>query len=236
MAVSRKKAQIARVDQLSPSVRGIALESVDGPLDFEAGQWINLEVPTAGGSQKRAYSIASAPGARLIELAVTLVPEGVLSPVLHELEVGAEVTLDGPHGFFTRDRELAERPTLMVATGTGLAPLRSMLLANRESRGVPPPITLLFGCRTEDDILWRDELEDLARARRMKLEVTLSRPAPGWAGRRGYVQHHVPELARELGQPHVFICGLNRMVSEVRQVCKQELGLTRTSLHSERYD
>lgn len=237
MAVSRRKAQVARLDQLSPSVRGIALETGEGPLAFEAGQWINVEAITEKGLEKRAYSIASAPGASHLELAVTLVEEGLLSPVLHRAELGTEVTLDGPHGFFTRTGPLADEPALMVATGTGLAPFRSMLLAIGEgSVGSQPPITLLFGCRSEADILWRAELEALAQAGRIQLEITLSRPGPEWTGRTGYVQNHVPELARALGQPHVFICGLNRMVSEVRNVCKQQLGYARTSIHSERYD
>ncbi len=236
MAASRRKAQIVRLDQLSPSVRGIALSCEDGPLAFEAGQWINVEAMTSQGLEKRAYSVASAPHAALLELAVTLVPEGALSPFLHQAPIGAEVIVDGPHGFFTRSGPAAQEPALMVATGTGLAPFRSMLLSSSQASLDRPPITLLFGCRSEADILWRDELEALARAGHIRLEVTLSRPGPTWHGRTGYVQRHVPELARSLGAPHVYICGLNRMVSEVRQVCKQELGYPRTHVHSERYD
>ena len=236
MVISRRKAHIARLDQLSPSVRGIALESSEGPIAFEAGQWINVEASTDNGVEKRAYSIASAPGAARIEIAVTLVPEGLLSPVLHRAELGTEVVLDGPHGFFTRSGDLAHEPALMVATGTGLAPFRSMLLESSSRADDRSPITLLFGCRTEEDILWREELEELARTGLIRLEVTLSRPGPTWTGRTGYVQSHVPELAQALGKPHVFICGLNRMVSEVRSVCKQGLGYARTSIHSERYD
>jgi CDP-4-dehydro-6-deoxyglucose reductase len=247
MAVSRRKAHIARLDRLSSSVRGIALACSDGPLSFEAGQWINVEATMEAGFQKRAYSIASAPNAALVELAVTLVPEGALSPFLHQAPLGTELIIDGPHGFFTRNAALVQQPTLMVATGTGLAPFRSMLLgALSEPAEIPPP-TLLFGCRSEADILWRDELEALASEGRIRLEVTLSRPGAGWRGRTGYVQHHVPELARALvdaagparepnDPPHVYVCGLNRMVSEVRQVCKQQLGYPRTSIHSERYD
>jgi CDP-4-dehydro-6-deoxyglucose reductase len=236
MAVSRKKAHVARVSELAPSVRGLALEVADGPLDFVAGQWVNVEAPTVRGMEKRAYSIASAPGANLLELAVTLVPEGALSPSLHALPQGAEVSVDGPQGFFTREGPLRDSPTLLVATGTGLAPFRSMLLAAGGQAANRAPITVLFGCRTEEDILWRSEFDELARTGDIRFEVSLSRPGAGWQGRRGYVQSHVAELASALGQPHVFICGLNRMVSEVRAVCKGELGYPRTSIHSERYD
>ncbi len=231
--------RVVQTSLLSPSVRSLslAIAAHDGsPFTFVAGQWINLYVPTAAGLEKRAYSIASAPTDELVELAVTQVAEGVVSPLLHDLPEGAALTCDGPHGFFTRDGALRAASALFVATGTGLCPLRSML---REVLRDPehPPITLLFGVRTQADILWRDELEAWAeRDPRFALEVTLSRPDAGWTGRSGYVQTHVRELAERLGDPHVFICGLSRMVAEVRAVCKTDLGYDRKRIHSERYD
>lgn len=221
---------------LSPSVRSLRLAFADGPLSFTAGQWVDLYVETAQGTQKRAYSIASAPHDANLELAVTLVSTGAASPVLHGLREGSELAVDGPYGFFTLDQPLAATPCLFVATGTGLSPLRSMLFA-WQKRAVRPPITLLFGVRTQADILWGDELAAWARDYpEFSLQVTLSRPEASWTGRAGYVQHHVAELARALGEPHVFVCGLNHMVSEVRALCKGELGYDRRRIHSERYD
>jgi CDP-4-dehydro-6-deoxyglucose reductase len=232
MSPRRNKASLVSARLLSPSVRSLVLQLDGGPLSFRAGQWIDVHVTPTGGPEKRAYSIASAPGEPL-ELAVTAVEGGVVSPVLHALETGAVVEVDGPHGFFTRDEP--ELPALFVGTGTGLAPLRSML--TEALRGPHPPFTLLFGCRTQDDILWRAELEAwAARDPAFRLEITLSRPDEAWTGRRGYVQAHVPELARAMGGPHIFVCGLNRMVSEVRAVCKGELGYDRKRIHTERYD
>jgi NAD(P)H-flavin reductase len=231
--------RVVQTRLLSPSVRSLSLAIADldgSPFTFVAGQWINLYVPTAEGVEKRAYSIASAPTDELVELAVTQVAEGVVSPLLHDLPDGAALTCDGPHGFFTRDGSLRGTPALFVATGTGLCPLRSML---REVLREPehPPITLLFGVRTQADILWRDELAAWAADdSRFALEVTLSRPDGGWTGRTGYVQAHVQQLAERLGDPHVFICGLSRMVAEVRAVCKTDLGYDRRRIHSERYD
>ncbi|MDB4975502.1 MAG: 2-polyprenylphenol hydroxylase [Myxococcaceae bacterium] len=236
--------RIAAVRALSPSVRSLSLEPVQPavagaslPLAFAAGQWLNLHVPTAqGGTEKRAYSIASGPLVRPLELAVTYVADGVVSPVLHALSEGAELLCDGPYGFFTRDGELRDQPALFVGTGTGLSPLRSMLtelLAEPQH----PPVTLLFGVRTQADILWREELESWARRDpRFSLEVTLSRPDESWSGRSGHVQNHVAALARALGEPHVFVCGLSPMVSEVRALCKTELRYDRKRIHSERYD
>lgn len=221
---------------LSPSVRSVSLELSGEPLRFTAGQWLNVHVDTGEGLEKRAYSIASGPDERLVELAVTYVETGAVSPRLHTIDEGTEVLCDGPYGFFTREGAAREAPALFVGTGTGLCPLRSMLteiLASSDH----PPITLLFGVRTQADILWCAQLEAwAAQDPRFRLEVTLSRPDAAWTGRTGYVQAHLAELARALGAPHVFICGLSPMVNAVRAQCKAELGLDRKCIHSERYD
>jgi CDP-4-dehydro-6-deoxyglucose reductase, E3 len=235
MSEPRSNARVVAVRDLSPSVRALSLDLGEPPFALRAGQWINLYVPTASGVAKRAYSVASAPQQRPVEIAVTHVVDGVVSPVLHGLGPGSELGWDGPHGFFTRDGASAECPALFVGTGTGVCPLRSMLA--ELLAGEHPPVTLLFGVRTAGDILYREEFERWAeRDPTFRLEVTLSRPDANWDRRTGYVQAHVAELAQALGQPHVFICGLSRMVGEVRALCKSELGLDRKRIHSERYD
>jgi NAD(P)H-flavin reductase len=157
------------------------------------------------------------------------------------MEIGGELEVVGPQGFFTRPLDKA-RPSLFVGTGTGLTPLRSMLLhaARAESK---LPIWLLFGVREEADLLFRDELERVAaeNAATMRVEFTLSRGHEGWTGRRGWVQTHVKELWEGLREvagedPHVYICGLRDMVDGVRELLKTELKLPRQLVHSERYD
>ena len=128
-------------------------------------------------------------------------------------------------------------PSLFVATGTGFTPLRSMLLA-AVAAGATEPLWVLFGVRHEADLLYQDELSELAKAHpNVRVEVTLSRPGPGYAGRAGYVQTHVQDLLGQIpGAPHVFVCGLERMVKAVRDVARKDLGLPRDRVHSERYD
>ncbi len=221
---------------ISPSVVGLSLSVGPDPMPFIAGQWIDLYVPTPSGPIKRAYSIASAPADREVELAVTRVEGGVASPTLHALVPGDAVAFDGPLGFFTRDAAARAEPALFVATGTGLSPFRSML-RERMAKPRQPPVTLLFGARSQADILWRDEIEQLAsQDPSLRFEVTLSQPQAGWSGRTGYVQSHLAALVREAGAPPVYICGLSKMVSEVRALLKSELQYDRKRIHSERYD
>lgn len=227
---------------IAPSVRHLVFERTDGaPVDFEPGQWVNLLMPTASGELiKRSYSIASAPGSSRFELCVTQVVGGPGSGFLHAMEVGAEVRAVGPQGLFTR-AATDKAAALFVATGTGVAPFRSIMQA-AVSRGIDAPLWLLFGTRFEDDILYRKEIEGMVeRSPMMRYEVTLSRASDGWAGRRGYVQGHVAELlsalkARSNEEPHVWICGLDKMVSSVKELCRKELGVDRKRVHTERYD
>ncbi|MGK3987531.1 FAD-dependent oxidoreductase [Sorangium sp. So ce136] len=241
------EARLVAARPLSPFVRELSFERADGrAFLFEAGQWVNLVLPLEGGEVKRAYSIASAPdGSPRFDLAVTLVEGGAGSEYLHRLEPGAALRAIGPHGLFTRDPG-DPAPSLFVATGTGVTPLRSMLRASLGfvAHGLSAPhLWILFGARFEEDVIYRDELEALARGSdRIRYEITLSRGGPSWSGRRGYVQEHVPELYRELAAksgdpaPHVFICGLDRMVSSVRELARGALGVPRKHVHVERYD
>ncbi len=222
---------------LSPSVQALVFACVDGaPLGHVPGQWVNLHVNVADRVEKRAYSVASSPNPahpERFEIAVTRVDDGSVSLALHALRVGATLTMDGPHGFFTRERHAT--PALFVATGTGVCPLRAMIEAELgEVTG--PKLALLFGCRSEADLLYREQYETWRSHSRFTLHVTLSQPSAAWQGLRGYVQTHLATLIDPAAKPHVYVCGLSRMVSEVRRTLKDELGFARQQIHSERYD
>jgi len=210
---------------------------------------LSLILPTPGPTMRggpiqqemrRSYSIASAPGSPRFEIAVTRVEGGAGSTWLHQVEPGAVLRCIGPQGFFTRPVASAA-PSLLIATGTGVTPMRSMLGA-AIAGGATEPVWVLFGGRHEHDILYRDEMAALTKAHPwLHFEATLSQPGPGWSGRRGYVQTHVRELWTALAglgatPPHAYICGLERMVGSVREILRGEMGLPRQQVHSERYD
>jgi CDP-4-dehydro-6-deoxyglucose reductase, E3 len=240
------EARLASARSLTPNVRELAFERSDGrPMAFEPGQWVNAMLPIVyeGNSEtKRSYSIASAPdGSPRFEIAVTRVQGGPGSTWLHALEPGAALTFVGPQGFFTRSAANAA-PSLMVATGTGVTPMRSMMRAAIDS-GSQVPMWLVLGVRHEEDLLYEDEFRAMARDHAfIRFEPTLSQPRrPAEGGRRGYVQAHVRGLWEELvvsgsGKPHAYVCGLERMVGSVRDLLRKEMGLPRQQVHSERYD
>jgi CDP-4-dehydro-6-deoxyglucose reductase len=251
-------ARLVATRMLTPHVRELTFERADGqPMAFEPGQWVSVSLPRLpplppasdveganrgdGGPGKRSYSIASAPdGSPRFEMAITRVAGGRASSWLHALEPGVVLPFVGPHGFFTRTAA-DTAPALFVGTGTGFTPLRSMLRAAIAARN-ETPVSLLFGTRHEEDILYAEELQAIARENAfVRYEVTLSRPPSYWTRRQGYVQTHVralwEELAARTGQaPHTYVCGLTRMVGSVRDLLRKEMGLGRELVHTERYD
>jgi ferredoxin-NADP reductase len=232
-----RDARLTGARMLSPTVRELTFDPGPG-FTFVPGQWVSFRIPQPGGEMiPRAYSIASAPRADCcFDVAVTRVQGGPGSQFLHTVDPGATLTMTHAQGFFTLNPVV--RPVLMVATGTGVSPLRSMLLDAAQTREGEGPFVLLFGVRTEQDILYRDEFEALARDwPAFRFEPSLSRGSEQWQGRRGYVQTHVPELVRALGGDcDVYVCGLNKMIKEVRRVLKEDLGFSRERIHTERYD
>jgi CDP-4-dehydro-6-deoxyglucose reductase, E3 len=235
--------RLTRARMLSPSVRELGFERIDeggAPFTFAAGQWVSLVLPLAEGEARRAYSIASPPnGTPMFEVAITKVADGPGSTYLHELPIGSTIRVIGPQGFFTRAPK-AGHPSLFVGTGTGVTPLRSMI-KDALAAGETSPLTLLFGVRHDTERLYCDELEALEKQHpNFRVLYSISRPGPDWQGLTGYVQTHVEKLWRELEAtgtpPHVYICGLERMVGAVRDLLRKQMGVDRKQVHSERYD
>jgi ferredoxin-NADP reductase len=225
-------------------------------FDFVPGQFIScVAVDDRGKTQTRAYSIASAPRANMLDLCVNRVEGGFFSNFLCDLEVGQTVQFHGPHGFFTLRQPLTD--SIMIATGTGIAPIlgfvQYLFAENGEDRSEGRNFWLVYGTRHETGIYYRKYFEKVAAERHNFYYLpTLSRSQEGWEGLRGYVQDHVaqiltrresenhrapvPTAAEGTGfDIHAYICGLNKMVSGNRDRLK-EIGWHRKQIIFERYD
>ena len=233
------EAKLVSARMLSPNVRELTFATSEA-FAFKPGQWVNLYFPDCcnerGEPLKRAYSIASEPRQDgRFDLAVTQVTDGPGSTGLHSAELGQSFKMSGPHGVFFLAPLL--RPVLMIATGTGVAPFRSMLQA--VAARTPHPLVLLFGVRDEPDLLYREEFEALARrGPSFAFYPTLSRSRPTWEGKRGYVQTHLRQILDDLGGKDcdAYVCGLAKMVLDVRHILREELGVDRRQVHVERFD
>jgi CDP-4-dehydro-6-deoxyglucose reductase, E3 len=228
-----REVKLTAARMLTPEVRELTMDAGPG-FRFEPGQWVSLRISQSTEEKvARAYSISSAPREDgVFQVAVTRVQGGAGSNFLHTIVAPTVLSMIGPEGLFTLQK--LERPLLMVATGTGISPFRSILLAHEEL----PETLVLFGHRTEQDLLYRDDFVAIERRRtNFRYVPTLSRAPESWTGRRGYVQEHLPEMVRALGGDcDVYVCGLNKMIQRVRGVLKNDLGMARQRIHTERYD
>jgi ferredoxin-NADP reductase len=224
---------------LSEQTRHLEFEMVDvARFGFVPGQWLSFRSRTPAGDEiTRAYSIASAPsGDNRFALCLNRVQDGFMSNHLCGMTAGAEIACEGPFGNFT----LRPPPTdtLLVATGTGIAPFRSMLhwaLAD-PARHKGRHCWLVFGSRDEQSLYYHDEFVRLAAAHGNFLYLpTLSRGGPGWDGLRGRVQEHFGGIVRGRDDLRAYVCGLKDMVASSRELL-QQLGVDRTSILYEKYD
>ena len=157
------------------------------PRPFRAGQHYDVRLTAPDGYQaQRSYSIASAPSdaADSIDLTVELIPDGEVSPYFHEVvQPGDELEVRGPIGGpFTWTADMGG-PLFLIAGGSGIVPLRS-ILAHRESAAPALPALLLYSARTVNDIIYRHWIDGLSRRTAMaRARYTLTRrQPPGWSG------------------------------------------------------
>jgi CDP-4-dehydro-6-deoxyglucose reductase len=228
------KAKLIEFYELCPDVRHFVFEVPEvEDLPFQAGQFITFSEAVKGKQIMRPYSIASAPvlGNRF-ELVLNRVPDGLLSPRLFDLNPGDTMEISAPMGFFTLRNP--GREAVFVATGTGIAPFRSMLHAHLADQ--PQPLTLIFGTRYEHGLTYRAEFEEMEKLHsNFRFVPVVSRPGAGWTGRSGHVQQHMVEVIGSRRDIDVYLCGLKLMVDDARSILKG-LGFDRKQIIVEKYD
>ena len=232
-------ARLLRSVPLSEFTKHLELEVSGVPrFGFVPGQWLSVKTTNPDGEEMtRAYSIASPPSAKgQVAFCLNRVQDGFMSNYLCSLDEGAKIAFQGPFGDFILRSPL--RDTVFIATGTGIAPFRSMLhwLLAESDRHQGREFWLLFGARRYQDIYYREEFEQLAAQHdNFHFLPTLSRADDHWKGLRGYVQQHLGEIVGMRNDMHAYICGLDKMVKSNRELLKT-LGWDRTVIRYEKYD
>ncbi len=209
------QAIVERIEVLSYNVRGFRIRLKDpNHLDFESGQFVIVHVPKDGSTVKRAYSIASPPHeAGVVELCIQHVDGGIASTYFWQLKEGAPITLSGPHGRFTLKQPYDYEPIFM-ATGTGVAPFRSMLKHLYHSN-MSKDVRLFFGCRYEHSLLYEAEFRAVASLRRgFHYIPTVSRPKE-WTGESGHIQQTFQKHIKDFSNKEIYVCGWLEIVKDI---------------------
>ncbi|MFU0921958.1 benzoate 1,2-dioxygenase electron transfer component BenC [Kluyvera sichuanensis] len=215
-ALVTQGAEVQQVNLLSDTAIELVVK-LDDALAFLPGQYINIQVP--GTPQVRAYSFSSLPGTGVGSFLIRNVPGGLMSQWLTQrARPGDRLTLSGPMGsFYLRN---GERPLLMLAGGTGLAPLLSML-QTLAAQGSTRPVTLLYGVTRDGDLVKTQELDAFIAQLPGYRWLPVVADAQSACPQRGFVTEHLDEAMLNDGDVDIYLCGPPPMVNAVSTALRE---------------
>lgn len=225
------EAAISDVRQLSASTIALSIKGEAlSRLVFLPGQYVNLKVP--GSEQSRAYSFSSLQKGGEVSFLIRNVPGGLMSSFLTNLaKAGDSMSLAGPLGsFYLRP---IQRPLLLLAGGTGLAPFTAMLEKIAE-QGSEHPLHLIYGVTNDFDLVELDRLQALAaRIPNFTYSACVANPDSQYP-QKGYVTQHIEPRHLNDGDVDVYLCGPPPMVEAVSQYVREK-GITPANFYYEKF-
>jgi len=230
------KAEIVEIVQETYDTKTYRLRLENGAkMDFKPGQFVVLAIPQelgGGPTFSRAYSMASSPTEELIDLTMNVV--GTVTKKMNSFETGVKVNVQGPFGLFVLNPE-TQNDVVFIAGGVGITPFRSMW-RYVIGKHLPVKMTMLFSCKTEEDIVYHDELEEMNQRDDFKLVLTLTREqGEEWHGLRGRINaEFIKQQVGNLESKTFFICGSNAMNDGMTQTLL-EMGVPKDRIKTEKW-
>ena len=226
--------KVVEVDMVASAVARlvIAQDAESAPVSFMPGQYVHLSVP--GTDAQRSYSFANKVGTNRHAFYVKILEQGAMSDYISERAApGDEITMTGPFGrFYLRPQE---RPSVMVAGGTGLAPMLSMLdtLVSPGAEGAP--VRLLYGANRPEELFALDQLSGY-REKGVDLEIELCvvEASSGWTGSSGHVTSLLRDEILNGGNCEVYLCGPPPMI-EAAEAALAARDIDPSRIHAEKF-
>lgn len=213
---------VESIEDMTPEIKKLRLRFKEGEeIDFKPGQYIQLKAPIYEGNDEevyRAYSIASPPAVKdYIDLIIGYVPGGKATTYVHKfLKEGDTVDINGPYGdFYYQDKY--DNEMVMVAVGTGIAPILSILYYMRDN-DIKRKARFYFGAKTPEDLFLLDEIEKLEKdLYDFEFIPTLSRVLDehNWTGERGRVNVSLDKHIKTPEDKEAYLCGSPGMIDSV---------------------
>lgn len=224
---------------LAPNTQHFKFICNDPTITYKAGQFISLHIEKDGTEHRRNYSLANTPGNdNVMELAMSYMPNGLASTLLNNLNPGETLQASGPYGQFVLKDEVLPRRYILIGTGTGITPYRSMLSQLSELVATTAlQIVILQGVRTAQDLLYGNDFVEFANKHpQVEFHACYSRELPAQPQTfecSGYVQDHLEKLKIGAGDI-AYLCGNPNMVDAAFEKL-QALGLERAHIRREKY-
>lgn len=235
MAVQTYTATVSEHALLKGSFQYITFELKEpNHLDFQSGQYVMLKVP--GQDARRSYSIASSPAlGHRIDLLVDVKPQGPGCSYLQSLQPGDTVEFMAPAGMFVLADDPEEEQLVMIATGSGISAIRSMILDTLQVRNDTRPIKLHWGLRYAEDLFWEEEFRMLERTHEnFHFDLVLSKGPDDWPMCKGHVTDCLRIHYETYATTGFYMCGNTRMVHEVSEFLAQH-GVGQQHIHHEKF-
>ena len=210
----RVRLEVEGIIRETASASTLRLVAAQGSLPaFLPGQYLALHVNIDGTATSRAYSIASAPGKPYIDLTIRRKPGGFVSPwLLDKVQVGDVLEAAGPFGTFHHNPVIDSKNMVLLAGGSGITPMASIIRQAAEA-GWDGTIHLLYGSRDPEDIIFKDELEEIAgNNTNIRVDFIISEPPDGYGGLCGLLDAQM--IGSRVGSTDdkiFFICGPAQM-------------------------
>jgi len=202
-------------------------------FEFKPGQYIMVSIKKDSWILRKPYSIASTQDKDYIELCIKIVPNGFVSNFMASAKKGDSLEIAGPYGIFVL-REPVKNDVIFAATGTGISALKPMI-DTVFKKGTDKNVWLFFGVRTEDEIIYRKEFDNLAKKHKnFGFIPVLSQAGPGWKGEKGHVQDAVKKYIKDPKGKEIYLCGVLAMVEEMIKMV-QEMGFDKDKIYYEEY-
>jgi propane monooxygenase reductase component len=224
------RATVTAVESLTYDIRRLEMQ-VTEPADFSfvPGQYVDVWIPGTEGEARRSFSMSNLPGDGRIELIIKRYPEGRFSSLLDgEIAVGDELRFTGPYGAF--HLRSTERPILMVAGGSGMAPVLS-LLKKLAADGCERPVRFFYGARTEQDLFYVDEIAEVcAGLPDFEFLPVLSDPDR-------FVHEAADEFldSGEISDPELYMCGPPPMIDAMVDVATEKHGIDESQIFHDKF-
>ncbi|RMF55779.1 hypothetical protein D6745_01115 [Candidatus Woesearchaeota archaeon] len=207
-------AKIIKVIQQTPDVKTFRFK-LEKPLDFTPGQFIIITLEIDGVLERRAYSIASSPTQKeYVEFTIRKIPHGKVSPIIFEMKEGDTFKVRGPFGHFHFDESI--KKLCFVVGGTGITPIISMLRYVVDKK-LDNNIIVLYGSRSPDEILYREELQRIHdNNANIHIAFTVDHWKEGWQWHTGFIDwNFILEQVPDFIERTYYMCGPQAMINHV---------------------
>lgn len=228
--------KVSDIIQQTPTSKTFRLAPTNGYVPpFRPGQFINIDMEINGIKTSRAYTLSSPPTQRAYyEITIKKVPDGFASiHMLNDIKVGDTITSSGPSGSFYRIPCVHGKRLVFIAGGSGITPFMSMLQNDFEKLTKDFDIDLIYGCSTENDIIFKDQLDALAKKGLCRVHYVISNPTSDCSYYTGFITSQL--IKKIAGDPLTctfYMCGPNVMYQFVTEEL-DKLGVPRRSIRKE---